>query len=51
MIGDELYLAEPEQRVPINVVARPRIGVGYAGDGAEKQLRFLIWGNAFVTRR
>jgi DNA-3-methyladenine glycosylase len=50
LVGDDLFLAEPPRREPIEVVARPRIGVAYAGEWADKPLRFLIRGNAFVSR-
>jgi DNA-3-methyladenine glycosylase len=48
--GDDLFIAEPEPREAPEIVARPRIGVGYAGEWAEKPLRFIIRGNAFVSR-
>jgi DNA-3-methyladenine glycosylase len=51
LTGDSLFLAEPDRRDPIEVVARPRVGVGYAGEWAERPLRFLIRGNPFVSRR
>ncbi len=51
LTGGDLFLAEPDRRGPIEVVARPRVGVGYAGEWAEKPLRFLIRGNAFVSRK
>ena len=51
LIGDDLFLAEPADRGPIEVVARPRIGVAYAGEWAAKPLRFYVAGNAFVSRK
>ena len=51
LVGDALFLAEPERREPIEVVARPRIGVAYAGEWAARPLRFFIRGNAFVSRK
>ena len=48
--GDELSLAEPDDRGPIEIVARPRIGVAYAGTWATRPPRFSIRGNAFVSR-
>jgi DNA-3-methyladenine glycosylase len=51
LVGDELFLAEPGRRGPIEVVARPRIGVAYAGEWAAKPLRFFIRDNAFVSRK
>ena len=51
--GDELYLAEPAEPGPcFTIVARPRIGVGYAGaQWANKLLRFYIQGNLFVSKK
>jgi DNA-3-methyladenine glycosylase len=51
LVGDELFLAEPQRREPIEVVGRPRIGVAYAGEWAARPLRFLIRGNPFVSRK
>src|SRR5262249_4022792 len=45
--GDELSLAEPDDRGLIEIVARPRIGVAYAGAWATRPPRFSIRGNAF----
>ena len=49
--GDELPLAEPDDRGLIEIVARPRIGVAYAGARTTRPPRFSIRGNAFVSRR
>lgn len=51
LVGDALFLAEPEVREPIEIVARPRIGVSYAGEWAEKPLRFLLRGNPWVSKK
>jgi DNA-3-methyladenine glycosylase len=51
LVGTELFLAEPAHREPIEVVARPRIGVAYAGEWAARPLRFFIRGNPFVSRK
>jgi DNA-3-methyladenine glycosylase len=51
MTGGELVIAEPEHPEPIEVVARPRVGVDYAQEWAEKPLRFLIKDNPFVSRK
>ncbi|HWE35288.1 MAG TPA: DNA-3-methyladenine glycosylase [Isosphaeraceae bacterium] len=51
LVGDELFLSAPEQAGPIEVVARPRVGVASAGEGwAAAPLRFSIEGNPFVSR-
>jgi DNA-3-methyladenine glycosylase len=47
----ELTLTEPEERPrPFEIVARPRVGVDYAGVWASKLLRFYIGGNKHVSR-
>ena len=51
LVGDDLFLAEPEEREPFEVVARPRIGVAYAGEWAARALRFYVAGNAFISRK
>ncbi len=51
LLSDDLFLAEPDDREPFEVVARPRIGVAYAGEWAAKPLRFYIAGNAFISRK
>jgi len=51
LVGDDLFLAEPDDRGPFEVVARPRIGVAYAGEWAAKPLRFYVAGNAFISRK
>jgi DNA-3-methyladenine glycosylase len=50
LLGDELYVAAPARRTRARIVARPRIGVAYAGDWAERPLRFYIQENPFVSR-
>jgi DNA-3-methyladenine glycosylase len=51
LVSDVLFIAEPDHPGPIEVVARPRVGVDYSGEWAAKPLRFLIRGNAFVSRK
>jgi DNA-3-methyladenine glycosylase len=47
----ELTLIEPEEgQVPFEIVARPRVGVDYAGEWASKLLRFYIAGNRFISK-
>lgn len=50
LLGDTLFLAEPEDRSPFTIASSPRIGVDYAGVWARRLLRFHIRGNPFVTR-
>jgi DNA-3-methyladenine glycosylase len=49
--SDDLYVARPLRKPAITVVARPRIGVDYAGDWADLPLRFYIEGNRFISRK
>jgi DNA-3-methyladenine glycosylase len=47
----EFFIARPDRSDPFTILARPRVGVDYAGEWAAKPLRFLIAGNAFVSRK
>lgn len=49
--SDDLFLTAPRRRAEFEVIARPRIGVAYAGSWAREPLRFYIAGNPFVSRR
>ncbi|HEX2531674.1 MAG TPA: DNA-3-methyladenine glycosylase [Burkholderiaceae bacterium] len=49
--SDDFCIAAPMEREAVSIVRRPRIGVAYAGEWAEKPLRFYIEGNDFVSRR
>lgn len=51
LLGPDLFFAPPQRPEALPVVARPRVGVGYAGEWAEKPLRFLIAGNPYVSRK
>jgi DNA-3-methyladenine glycosylase len=51
LLDTELYIAAPAERAAPDIVARPRIGVDYAGPWAAAPLRFYIAGNAFVSRK
>lgn len=48
--GDVLFLEAGRQFASSEVIATPRIGVGYAGEWADKPLRFLLAGNPHVSR-
>jgi DNA-3-methyladenine glycosylase len=51
LTGGELFLAEPaELREPFQIADRPRVGVDYAGEWANRPLRFIIVGNKFLSR-
>lgn len=49
LVGDDLFVADPEDHAAIHIVRRPRIGVDYAGHWARRLLRFYIRGNAFIS--
>ncbi|MBI3414047.1 MAG: DNA-3-methyladenine glycosylase [Verrucomicrobia bacterium] len=51
LLSDDFFIAAPPTADPIAIVARPRIGVDYAGHWAKRRLRFYIKGNPFVSRR
>jgi len=51
LCSDEFHLAMPPDAPEPVIVARPRIGVAYAQDWADKPLRFYIQGNPYVSRR
>jgi DNA-3-methyladenine glycosylase len=51
LASGELIVTEPaEPAAPFEIVARPRVGVDYAGEWAERALRFSIVGNRYVSR-
>ncbi len=51
LVSADFFIARPEREERFTIAERPRIGVDYAGEWAAKPLRFLIEGNAFVSRR
>ncbi|MHC5542339.1 DNA-3-methyladenine glycosylase, partial [Singulisphaera rosea] len=51
LVGEELFVASPDRPEPFEIVARPRVGVDYAGDWAACELRFYVRGNAYVSRK
>jgi DNA-3-methyladenine glycosylase len=51
LTGDPLFIAMPADRPVVRIAARPRIGVAYAGEWAEKPLRFCIQDDPFVSRK
>lgn len=51
LCGDTLYIAKPPSAETFTIVTRPRIGVDYAGEWADKPLRFYIEGNRFVSKK
>ncbi|WP_298627110.1 DNA-3-methyladenine glycosylase [uncultured Legionella sp.] len=49
--GNTFYIADNLNQSPIIIIERPRIGVHYAKDWAEKPLRFYIKDNPFISKR
>lgn len=50
LCGGRLSIAAPGAQTRPAIVRRPRIGVAYAGEWADKPLRFYIENNRFVSR-
>lgn len=50
LLSDTFYIAEVDDQPNFTVVAKPRIGVHYAKDWAEKPLRFYIKGNPYLSK-
>lgn len=48
--GETMFLERGRRVPPARIVAAPRIGVDYAGDWAERPLRFYVAGNPHVSR-
>ncbi|WP_345797514.1 DNA-3-methyladenine glycosylase [Castellaniella sp. MT123] len=51
LCGDTLWLARDEAPTHVPAATSPRIGVDYAGEWAEKPLRYYIDGHPAVSRR
>jgi DNA-3-methyladenine glycosylase len=49
LTGKDLYLV-PTGRQAFKIVPKKRIGIDYAGEAANKKLRFYIYGNRFVSK-
>lgn len=50
LCSNELYLANDGTAADFEIVSTPRIGVDYAGEWADKPLRFYIAGNRWVSK-
>lgn len=50
LLSDDFYIAEGSHNEPITIIEKPRIGVHYAKEWADKSLRFYIKDNAFVSK-
>ena len=51
LLSDDFYITEPPRKEAFSIVARPRIGVAYAAEWADANLRFYIEGNSYVSRK
>ncbi len=49
--SDTFFIAQTEESSAIDIIARPRIGVDYAGKWAKKLLRFYIKNNSYISRK
>ncbi|MFT4058330.1 MAG: DNA-3-methyladenine glycosylase [Legionella sp.] len=50
LTSNNFYVAEPEQPESFTIIEKPRIGVHYAKDWADKLLRFYIKDNPFISK-
>jgi DNA-3-methyladenine glycosylase len=50
LLSSDFFICDPG-KVRIPIVCRPRIGVDYAGEWAERPLRFYIRGNPYVSQK
>ena len=51
LLSEDLFIAADPAAPPFSIVARPRIGVAYAGPWAAKPLRFYVRDDSFVSKR
>jgi DNA-3-methyladenine glycosylase len=51
LLSDDFYLAHPPVSESFEVITTTRVGVGYAGEWADRPLRFYIAGSPFVSRK
>ncbi|MBL9136649.1 MAG: DNA-3-methyladenine glycosylase [Verrucomicrobiales bacterium] len=51
LLGEELFVAIPDNPSPFHIVRRPRVGVDYAGAWARRLLRFYIQASTWVSRK
>ncbi len=50
LLSEHFFITDPGTSSALKIVARPRIGVGYAGHWAKRLLRFYIRDNPFVSQ-
>jgi len=51
LLSDDFFIAELNTAEKFSIESKPRIGVDYAGEWAEKLLRFYIQGNPYISKR
>lgn len=51
LLSEDFYLEDAGDDTSFTIVERPRVGVDYAKEWAQKPLRFYIEGNRFVSRK
>lgn len=51
LLSESFYIADPGTNEKIEIVKKPRIGVDYAGEWAQKLLRFYIKDNPFISKK
>ncbi|MDR3443158.1 MAG: DNA-3-methyladenine glycosylase [Legionella sp.] len=50
LTSDSFYIAALENQDALSIIEKPRIGVDYAKEWADKLLRFYIKDNAFISK-
>ena len=50
LLSEDFFVAAVPGEAAPEIVARPRVGVGYAGSWADLPLRFYLKGNPFISR-
>jgi DNA-3-methyladenine glycosylase len=51
MLSANFYIADAPTISPLNIIKKPRIGVHYAKEWAEKPLRFYIKDNPYISKK
>ena|ERR1700733_7684206 len=51
LISETFYIAEMSNQPNFTIIEKPRIGVHYAKDWADKLLRFYIEGSPFISKK
>ncbi|NYT86505.1 DNA-3-methyladenine glycosylase [Pollutimonas harenae] len=51
LCSSSLFITEDPAAMPIDIAERPRVGVDYAGEWADKPLRFYIRGNSYISKK